>query len=221
MKSKLALSRAPLTLLVKVAWPLHWPFLFQLIGVITLTWKSKNRFKFDWMWYWIDELNWVICSGVTLLIVLIPDMLYLAPELLRESPDDFNIGLGSQAGDIYAFAIIMQEISMKDIPYAIERRRKPLNGRIDLFSKSSNQNTVEPPTTREFHNRHLFEIVTDSRKLCDNYDVVEHTYLDMYVYADESSSFIVLPWKCSWWIDFILHYLLLNQVFDLLNPVYY
>ena len=63
-----------------------------------------------------------------MLIVLYPDMLYLAPELLRESPDDFDFLLGSQAGDIYAFAIIMQEISMKDIPYAIERRRKPLNG---------------------------------------------------------------------------------------------
>ena len=34
MKSKLASSCAPLTLLVMVAWPLYWPFLFQSLGVL-------------------------------------------------------------------------------------------------------------------------------------------------------------------------------------------
>ena len=44
MTSKFALSRAPLTLMINVAWPLNRPFLFQSLGVIE-----------RWLFFWITR----------------------------------------------------------------------------------------------------------------------------------------------------------------------
>ena len=45
MKLKLALSGAPLTLLVEVTRPLNWPFLFQLLGVLERWFFSRHTFS--------------------------------------------------------------------------------------------------------------------------------------------------------------------------------
>lgn len=45
-----------------------------------------------------------------------PDLLWTAPELLRESN---GAGRGSQPGDVFAFAIIMQEVIVRGEPYCM------------------------------------------------------------------------------------------------------
>lgn len=44
-------------------------------------------------------------------------MLWTAPELLRTSPEDLPM-YGTKEGDIYSFGIIMQEVALRDEPYA-------------------------------------------------------------------------------------------------------
>ena len=47
---------------------------------------------------------------------MIPELLWTAPEILRKSSD---IRLGySQKGDVYSFAIILQEICTRSEPYS-------------------------------------------------------------------------------------------------------
>ncbi|ESN91984.1 hypothetical protein HELRODRAFT_90075 [Helobdella robusta] len=57
----------------------------------------------------------------------VADALYLAPELLQISKGNFLSEQGSPEGDVYAFGIIMQEVIMWDVPYAIERQNKPIS----------------------------------------------------------------------------------------------
>lgn len=49
-------------------------------------------------------------------LVLIADLLWTAPELLRESRGE---GRGTQSGDIFSFAIIMQEVIVRGEPYCM------------------------------------------------------------------------------------------------------
>lgn len=52
----------------------------------------------------------------TLSFVLLADLLWTAPELLRESRGE---GRGTQSGDIFSFAIIMQEVIVRGEPYCM------------------------------------------------------------------------------------------------------
>ena len=47
------------------------------------------------------------------------DKLWVAPELLRQRQDD--TGNGSQAGDVYSFGIIMQELLFRALPFFLDR----------------------------------------------------------------------------------------------------
>lgn len=49
------------------------------------------------------------------------DLLWTAPEHLRSTTirDQVVISIGSQAGDIYSFAIIMQEIIVRGAPFCM------------------------------------------------------------------------------------------------------
>ena len=49
------------------------------------------------------------------------DLLWTAPEHLRaiSSKDQKDVQLGSQAGDVYSFSIIMQEIILRGAPFCM------------------------------------------------------------------------------------------------------
>jgi len=49
----------------------------------------------------------------------ISDMLWTAPELLRIPPEEQPM-YGTREGDVYSFGIIMQEIALRDEPYATQ-----------------------------------------------------------------------------------------------------
>lgn len=55
------------------------------------------------------------------------DALYLAPELLRIEEGLLDSVYGTKEGDLFAFGIIMQEVTLWDQSYALERQNQPLS----------------------------------------------------------------------------------------------
>ena len=64
------------------------------------------------------------------MFICYPEMLYIAPEYLRSADSkELDEESAKQARDVYAFAIIMQELALRNLPFALERQRKPIVGK--------------------------------------------------------------------------------------------
>lgn len=65
------------------------------------------------------------------------ELLWSAPELLRLNPIDWP-PCGTQAGDIYSLGIIMQEVHMRDLPFA-QDELLPLEGPLFAVLRRNSQ----------------------------------------------------------------------------------
>ena len=95
-----------------------------------------------------QDITWNSCQ---LFLVCIPtsgeDALYLAPELLRIEEGLLDSVYGTKEGDLFAFGIIMQEVTLWDQPYALERQYQPLSrelsNNVGQIYSSINQRLVQ------------------------------------------------------------------------------
>ena len=72
----------------------------------------------------------------------ISDLVYTAPELLRLQRVN-RPTYGTKTGDIYAFAIIIQEAILMDKPYALDLQDMSLKGKLSYdYSNSDFKNTL-------------------------------------------------------------------------------
>ena len=60
-----------------------------------------------------------------IVIVLMSDMLWTAPEILVEKNANETFVPGTQAGDVYSFAIIVQEIIYRNGPFWVCEDHQP------------------------------------------------------------------------------------------------
>ena len=74
------------------------------------------------------------------------ELIWTAPELLRQPPE-FRPVHGTKAGDVYSFAIILQEVILVDVPYAIDLQTLMPEG------------SYEPCHTFPFLIKHLLSIL--------------------------------------------------------------
>jgi hypothetical protein len=49
----------------------------------------------------------------------VADLLWTAPELLRQPVDEWPL-CGTKEADVYSYAVIVSEILTKDLPYALQ-----------------------------------------------------------------------------------------------------
>ncbi len=66
-----------------------------------------------------------------LTINLFSEPLWISPELLR-IPDENRPKYGTQAGDVYSYGIILQELILKGSPFANELEQLPVEGIVCL-----------------------------------------------------------------------------------------
>jgi hypothetical protein len=58
---------------------------------------------------------------IIIIIIIYEDLLWTAPEHLRQTTirDQVVLSIGSQSGDVYSFAIIMQEVIVRGAPFCM------------------------------------------------------------------------------------------------------